>query len=102
MRGSMFFLRHHTNDPALCTKPARRSSNRVVRRCAPMLLGLLAGGLGAGTTPPAAADEIVINREYTIKAAFLYHFSTYIEWPEEAFESPTSPFVIAIYTDDPF
>lgn len=60
------------------------------------------GILTAGSATSAAADEIVINREYTIKAAFLYHFSTYIEWPEGAFESATSPFIIAIYADDPF
>lgn len=102
MRGSMFFLRHHFIETALRTKRTARLAQRRVRWCAPILLGMMMGILTVGAPPWATADEIVINREYTIKAAFLYHFSTYIEWPETAFEGPASPFVIAIYASDPF
>lgn len=34
--------------------------------------------------------------EYQVKAAFLYKFSTYVEWPAQAFERPDSPFVIGV------
>jgi hypothetical protein len=44
----------------------------------------------------------LINREYAIKAAFLYHFLTYIEWPQDTFADSTDPFVIGIFQDDPF
>ena len=44
----------------------------------------------------------VINREYSIKAAFLYHFSTYIQWPDEALPTEPHPFVIGVYRDNPF
>lgn len=44
----------------------------------------------------------VINREYAIKAAFLYHFSTYVEWPPEDFPADGEPFVIGVYRSDPF
>jgi YfiR/HmsC-like len=44
----------------------------------------------------------VINREYSIKAAFLYHFSTYIEWPESARPREGEPFVIGVYRHNPF
>lgn len=40
--------------------------------------------------------------EYRIKAAFLYNFTLYAEWPASAFESPEAPFVLAIAGEDPF
>jgi hypothetical protein len=44
----------------------------------------------------------VINREYAIKAAFLYHFSTFVTWPEHVFPGEGKPFVIGIYGSSPF
>jgi hypothetical protein len=40
--------------------------------------------------------------EQDIKAAFLYHFAQYVEWPATAFESATSPFVLGVVGDDGF
>ncbi|HWB09770.1 MAG TPA: YfiR family protein [Pirellulales bacterium] len=40
--------------------------------------------------------DSVINREYPIKAAFLYNFGNYVTWPEEAFTGPQAPFVVGI------
>jgi len=40
--------------------------------------------------------------EYQIKAAFLYNFAKFIEWPPEAFAQKESPFVIGILGDNPF
>ncbi|MCS6950195.1 MAG: YfiR family protein, partial [bacterium] len=34
--------------------------------------------------------------EIEVKAAFLYHFTSYIEWPPKAFDSPTAPVVIGV------
>lgn len=47
------------------------------------------------------ADEPT-SSEYSIKAAFLYRFGNYIEWPPTAFSSPESPFSICIIGKDPF
>ncbi len=47
-------------------------------------------------------DTAVINREYAIKAAFLYHFLTYVEWPPDTFDDPQQPFVIGVFKTDPF
>jgi hypothetical protein len=44
----------------------------------------------------------VINREYAIKAAFLYRFLNYVEWPAQAFPEETSPFIIGVYGTNPF
>jgi hypothetical protein len=43
-----------------------------------------------------------IDREYTIKAAFLYHFLTYIDWPAGTFAGDKQPFVIGVFETDPF
>lgn len=52
---------------------------------------LLASGLNA--RPPT---------EYEVKAAFLFNFSKFVEWPPKAFTSESSPMVIGIVGDDPF
>ena len=40
--------------------------------------------------------------EYEIKAAFLYNFAKFIEWPEEQFSEHDGAFIIGIYGKDPF
>ena len=55
----------------------------------------------AGVGIAAAADGQAIDREYKLKAVYLYKFATYIDWPVEAFEDATSPFVIGILGPDP-
>lgn len=40
--------------------------------------------------------------EAQVKAAFLYKFGAYIDWPTQAFEKPDSPFVIAVMGVDAF
>jgi hypothetical protein len=54
----------------------------------------LAGG-AAAQEPPSSVGE------YTVKAAFLYNFTRYIKWPENAFESSDSPFVIGVLGEAP-
>jgi hypothetical protein len=34
--------------------------------------------------------------EYRVKAAFLYKFASYVEWPAQVFDRPSSPFVIGV------
>ena len=40
--------------------------------------------------------------EYQIKAAFLYNFAKFVEWPSAAFDDPAAPIVIGILGDNPF
>jgi len=39
---------------------------------------------------------------YEVKAAFLYNFTKFITWPEEAFTGESDPFIIGILGPDPF
>ena len=40
--------------------------------------------------------------EYRVKAAFLYNFAKFVEWPPLAFMSPTDPLVIGVLGKNPF
>jgi hypothetical protein len=40
--------------------------------------------------------------EYEVKAAFLYNFAYFINWPPQAFPQADAPFVLGILGDDPF
>jgi hypothetical protein len=40
--------------------------------------------------------------EYDVKAAYLFKFTKFIEWPATAFAGPDAPFVIGIVGRDPF
>lgn len=40
--------------------------------------------------------------EYEVKAAFLYNFTRFVEWPPEGLRDPGAPFVIAVVGRDPF
>ena len=44
----------------------------------------------------------ISNREYAIKAAYLYQFSRYVQWPADAFANDRSPLVIGVLGTDPF
>jgi hypothetical protein len=47
---------------------------------------------------PAGAQEL----EYPLKAAFLFNFVKFVEWPDEAFAGVRSPIAICVYGSDPF
>jgi hypothetical protein len=61
---------------------------------------LLALALLVSASPAAVADEEATAPERNVKAAFLYKFAAYVEWPEAAFTAPDSPIVIGVTGDD--
>jgi hypothetical protein len=40
--------------------------------------------------------------EYEVKAAFLFHFAKFVEWPPEAFADRTASLVVGVLGEDPF
>lgn len=40
--------------------------------------------------------------EYQVKAAFLYNFAKFVDWPNDAFSSATDPLRVCIFGEDPF
>jgi hypothetical protein len=70
-----------------------------------VLLGLLAPGLGKpafALAQPGAAESDARAAEYRIKAAFLYKFLDFVEWPPAATENAGAPFVIGVLGGDGF
>lgn len=61
----------------------------LLRKILPLLL-LLAAPLRAAAP------------EYDLKAAFLFNFAKFVEWPESAFAGERAPLTICVYGDDPF
>jgi hypothetical protein len=63
-------------------------------------LAVTAACIAALSWPPAwpAAPAT----EYQVKAAYLFNFGRFVEWPAAAYASPGAPFVIGIFGDDPF
>jgi uncharacterized protein DUF4154 len=55
----------------------------------------------AGSLLGAEADERAAG-EYQVKAAFLYNFAKYVQWPADAPVAQTGTFVITILGHDPF
>ncbi|HEX7812814.1 MAG TPA: YfiR family protein [Burkholderiales bacterium] len=69
-------------------------ASRIARVAAAVLL--LLGACWAAM----AADDSPESLEQQVKAAFLFKFIGYVEWPAEAFADPGSPLVIGVAGDD--
>lgn len=51
---------------------------------------------------PAASQDAPSVPEYQVKAAFLYNFAKFVEWPAETHPSPDSPLRVGVLGKDPF
>ncbi|HSI38636.1 MAG TPA: YfiR family protein [Methylotenera sp.] len=82
---------------AILTLILQRAGSSLPRHAIAVLMVL---GLVLLPAKAAMADD---SLEYGVKAAFLYKFSFYVEWPAAAFTSPTSPINLCIAGGgDPF
>jgi hypothetical protein len=70
----------------------------LLRRSLLLLLLLALPAVLAGAQEASSPAPL----EYEIKAAFLYNFVKFVEWPPEAFAGERSPLTICIYGTDPF
>jgi hypothetical protein len=55
--------------------------------------------IGLMLLPRAPAQ---IAPAYQVKAAFIYNFTQFVEWPSNAYDGSQSPFVIGILGENPF
>jgi hypothetical protein len=63
----------------------------------------LGWGQSAESTEAVQSTETINPQyEYNVKAAFLYSFGRYIEWPKDAFEAHSGAFIIGVCGEDPF
>src|SRR3984893_9492451 len=76
-----------------------RSSHAIAVAIALPALSLLwAVPSNAGAADGAAAAPA---REYEIKAAFLYNFTKFVDWPARTFANADAPIVIGVLGDSP-
>jgi hypothetical protein len=79
---------------------ARISAFGGARRFATVCLLAVCLAVSLGSQA-ARAQSDVINREYPLKALFLYNFGSYVDWPAGASASNADPFVIGILGASP-
>lgn len=79
---------------ARCTGRRRRTARSAIQIGGVLLAVLLV----AGALRPQETSTV----EYQVKAAFLYNFAKFIEWPPEAFPTEKSPISFCIFGHDPF
>jgi YfiR/HmsC-like len=77
--------------------PARRiaKERRLMIKGAVLLLLLMSTG-GGPRTEAQALDE------YQVKAALLFNFIKFVEWPADAFSDDGAPIVVGVVGNDPF
>jgi YfiR/HmsC-like len=62
-------------------------------------IGLALCGFPLRGAAQAAATEDLL--EYEVKAAFVFQFGEFVDWPEHALGAPGTPFTIAVLGADP-
>jgi hypothetical protein len=83
----------------------RQSGSRRGRR--PARIRALLRTLGAAIVAVAADATDAYSQQasltqYHVKAAFLYNFAKFVDWPASAFAGPESPFVLCVVGTEPF
>lgn len=68
----------------------------LTESCARLLLVALAGIETVGAVRGQGVDE------YQVKAAYLYNFAKFVEWPAGAFEASTAPITFCVLGQNPF
>jgi hypothetical protein len=77
-----------------------RSRKRVNSRSSHFAFALLFSAVLTGATALQAQSKVAT--EYEIKAAFLYNFAKFVDWPPSAFNDPKQPMGICVYGRDLF
>jgi hypothetical protein len=69
-----------------------------MRLCATFIFALILALPLAGHGQAADSQPT----EYQLKAAYLYHFAQFVDWPPAAFPQPNSPLIIGVLGENPF
>jgi len=69
------------------------------RQVAALTLPICLLWFGAYSYADSSSDS---PSEYQVKAAFLFNFAKFVEWPADTFASPQAPFAVCVLGEDPF
>jgi hypothetical protein len=67
-----------------------------------LILGILALSACTQFLTPSKGYAQDSPSQYQVKAAYLFNFLKFVQWPEDAFQDSLAPIVIGIVGDDPF
>jgi len=79
----------------------RKGRSWCARRLVASVLGSCLVCVLSQTALAQSGGEAVINREYALKALFIYNFGSYVEWPPAASTNEARPFIIGILGSTP-
>jgi hypothetical protein len=91
-----------------CNSSSRRHCHPRVARVSPgfrkiagirraVAIGILIQGICFGLSAPTSAQTVEESR---VKAAYLYNFAKFVDWPAEVFHNPNDPAVICVVGDE--
>jgi YfiR/HmsC-like len=77
-----------------------RSHGRIRSLCGALAAGAVLLTASVCGKPTAASANVAL--EYEVKAAFLFRFAQFVEWPADTFKGAGEPFTYCTIGDDPF
>ena len=81
----------------------RYSTSPQRRRCAlTLIVAVMLAAIVMFSSSPRSGAQSTLPSEYELKAAFLFNFAKFIDWPANSFASPQSAFTICVLGQDPF
>jgi hypothetical protein len=63
---------------------------------------LCLAALALSFAPEKVHAQSDVSKEYQIKAAFVFHFTQFVEWPAASFTNADVPFCIGVLGENPF
>ena len=83
--------------------PARRLSGRIARMVAvASTCAMVLFGQGIGAAAGAENVRSTPHGEYVVKAAFLYNFAKFTEWPSGTYADASAPLTVCVLGKDAF
>jgi YfiR/HmsC-like len=67
-----------------------------------LLVGCWLSSILISPAPSSYGADSAQKGEYRLKAAFLYNFAKFTEWPSAAFSNHQAPHIVCIVGEDPF
>jgi hypothetical protein len=94
----MITQKRPTNTVSTQSRPAYAGGGRISRLFVPLVV--LLGCLWVSNAYPETKSAQY--QEYEVKAAFIYNFLKFVDWPEEKMARSSNQIIIGIVGEDPF
>lgn len=85
-----------------CSSGAIAGRRRISKSVSCLLSLQIVLFLSAYNFPAALPAQARPSSEYELKAAFLFNFAKFVDWPSNTFADSTAPFSVCVLGPDPF